>query len=120
MKRTIIGLGLVAGLLTTAAPAFASEGDPAGGCQPGTASAADEAGIGPWQLLSQADYADLLKATFGEPYPGAAEDRAEQTYAFCDKNDDGYACVLKQTFPSNSAGFTYSLLIEDNHFPDGG
>jgi hypothetical protein len=120
MKRTIIGLGLIAGLLTTAAPALAAEGDPAGGCQPGTGDAVGATGIGAWQLLSQAEYAELLKATFEEPYPGAAEERAGVTYAFCDKNDDGYACVLKQTFPSNAAGYTYSLLVEDNHFPDGG
>lgn len=119
MKRTIIGLGMIPALLMTAAPALAAEGDPVGECQPGTAYAVGATGIGAWQLLSQAEYAELLEATFGEePYPGAAEDRAAATYAFCDKNDDGYACVLKQTFPSNEAGFTFSLLIEDNHFPE--
>jgi len=118
MKRTIIGLGMIPGLLATAAPALAAEGDPVGACQPGTSYAVGAPGIGAWQLLSQAEYADLLDATFGEPYPGAAEERAAITYAFCDRDGDGYACVLKQTFPSNNAGFTFSLLIEDNNFPE--
>jgi len=120
MKRSIIGLGLITGMLFAATPALGVEGDPVGGCQPGTAYAAGATGIDAWQLLSEAGYAQLLKDTFEEPYPGAAEDAARRTYAFCDKNEDGYACVTKQTFPSNNAGFTYSLLTEDNHFPLGG
>ena len=113
----IIALGLAAGMLFMAAPALAGEGEPVGACQPGTASANGATGVEAWELLSQSDYAELLRATFDEPYPGAAEIRAAATYDFCDKNDDGYACVLKQTFPTNAAGFTYSLLVEDNHYP---
>lgn len=121
MRRTtklIIAAGLMAGMLFAAAPALADAGDPVATCQPGTAEAEGATGVGAWQLLSRGEYAELLIATFGEePYPGAAEDRAEATYAFCDKNEDGYACVLKQTFPANAAGFTFSLLVEDNHYP---
>lgn len=120
MKRTIrlaIVLALAASALF-ATPALADEGDPLGDCQPGTEHAIGTTGIEEWQLLSQAEYADFLIETFGaEPYPGAAEDRAEVTYAFCDKNEDGYACVLKQTFPANASGFSVSLLAEDNHYP---
>ena len=124
MRRTtglIIAAGLIAGMLFAAAPAFADSGDPVAACQPGTANAEGATGVGAWQLLSQDEYAELLVATFGEePYPGAADDRAAATYALCDKNEDGYACVLEQTFPTNASGFTVSLLTEDNHYPSDG
>jgi hypothetical protein len=113
----IIAIGLMAGMLSATATAFADEGAPVGTCQPGTANAQGAPGVGEWQLLSQSEYAELLRATFGEPSPGAAEERAEVTYAFCDKNDDGYACVLKQTLPANASGITHALLTEDNHYP---
>ena len=113
----IIAAGLMAGMLSATATAFAYEGDPVATCQPGTANTQGVPGVGEWQLLSQNEYAELLKATFDEPYPGAAEERASVTYVFCDKNEDGYACVLKQTLPANASGITYALLAEDNHYP---
>jgi hypothetical protein len=122
MKRVIkltVALALSTSVLF-AAPALADEGEPLAGCQPGTEQSQGKNGIGEWQLMSQSEYADYLIETFGsEPYPGAAEDRAEITYDFCDKNGDDYACVLKQDFPTNAAGFSVSLLAEDNHYPNG-
>lgn len=122
MKRVIkltVALALSTSVLV-AAPALADEGEPLAGCQPGTAQSQGASGIAGWQLMSESEYADYLIETFGsEPYPGAAEDRAEITYDFCDKNGDDYACVLKQDFPTNAAGFSVSLLVEDNHYPNG-
>ena len=113
----IIVAGLMAGIFSATASAFADEGHPVGTCQPGTANARGATGVEEWHLLSQSESAELLRATFDEPYPGAAEERASVTYAFCDKNEDGYACVLKQTLPANGSGITYALLAEDNHYP---
>jgi hypothetical protein len=60
------------------------------------------------------EYAAALIETFGgEPYPGAALERAQATYDFCDHNEDGKACVMLQTFPATV------FTIVDNH-PYGG
>ena len=103
-----------------ATPALADEGEPLAGCQPGTAQSRGASGIAGWQLMSESEYVEYLIETFGEePYPGAAAARAAITYDFCDKNGDDYACVLKQDFPTNASGFSVSLLVEDNYYPNG-
>lgn len=115
MKRrittTITTLAMAAAMLMLVAPAALAEEGPETGCPVGTANS-DSAQVGEWELLSQAEFAALLMDEYGYTDFEAADQRATLTYDFCDKNDDGYACVMKQNLP---AGGGSHWLAEDNH-----
>ncbi len=117
MKRKITVLALAAAILLAAAPsAFAANGHaPAQGCQPGANNDIVEA----WQMLSVAQFAQLLVDEFNAPDYQAALERAIPTYDFNDHNGDGYACVMVQNLPNDVNGFSKFWLVEDNH-PFGG
>ena len=79
--------------------------------------------------MTQAEYEDMLLAgrgvnagdllppelvrpglnTWGELIQAAAT----ATWDFCDHNDDGYTCVMKQTLP----GGTYYITLDNHKFP---
>ena len=115
MKQSITTLTLAFVILLTAVPlALAANGQaPENGCQPG----ANNHRVQGWQLFSRDEFADYL---MGRGYP---EENAVQqsivTYAFCDHNNDGYACVMEQNLPNDASGYSSYWLAEDNH-PFGG
>ena len=137
MKRTITTLALAGALLVLAAsPALATHpeappaNDPAApsteDCRPGGNSHIN----GSWNMMTQAEYEDMLLAgrgvnagdllppelvrpglnTWGELIQAAAT----ATWDFCDHNDDGYTCVMKQTLP----GGTYYITLDNHKFPN--
>jgi hypothetical protein len=102
-------------LLVTATPSLAAHSTaPDGGCQPG----ADNQIIEGWQLLSIQEFADFIVEEFDVPNDIAPK-IAENTYAFCDHNRDGYTCVMEQNLPNDANGSSHWWLVEDNH-PFGG
>ena len=142
---TILALA-AAMVLLGAAPAFATHPEPIPAsdaappntvdCRPGGNSHI----TGHWTMMTQLQYEDMLLAglaergiyadtelpperirpggddgtidTWGELVPASAT----ATWDFCDHNDDGFACVMKQTFPVDAPPFTLTIL--DNHpFP---
>jgi len=129
MKRVITILALAASMMLMAVPAGLANSehsrDTAGAgsteCRPG---ATDNDLIGSWELMTKAEYiADVtavLTERFDAGYYGdmteeefqlrldGIPDRADATWAFCDKNRDGWACVMK-TDPS-----PYYWTILDN------
>ena len=119
MKPIITTLAIVlaaALLLATASPSFAAEGTaPDAGCQPGAGNDL----MGYWQLLSLEEYAQLLYEVGKAPDFASALERATATYDFCDRDGDGYACVMEQKLPNDSSGSSLWFLVEDNH-PFGG
>ena len=117
MKRIItLHLAIVATmLLAVFQPVFAENGNaPGAGCQVG----ANNIIVGEWQLFSREEFEDYLVDAF-DYSPERAELQSEITYAFCDHNDDGYACVLEQNLPNDASGHSSYWLLEDNH-PYGG
>ncbi len=124
MKRTITTLALAGALLVLAAsPALAThpEPPPANGaaapstedCRPGGNSQIN----GSWTIMTQAEYEDMLLDgrdidTWGELIHASAT----ATWDFCDHNDDGLACVMKQGLP----GGTYYITLDNHKFPRGG
>jgi hypothetical protein len=115
MKRKITILAIAAAMLLTAAPAaLAANGQPpVNGCQPG----ANNDIVNEWQLFSRDGFADYLVELGWDA--DAAEERSYITYAFCDHNNDGYACVMQQNLPNDASGHSTYWLAEDNH-PFGG
>lgn len=147
MKRTIVLVTLATALLiAVAAPAGATHAEPppyneaaepnTEDCRPG----ADNHIVGPWTMMTQAEYEAMLLEDSGLSagdalpeslvHPGGddglidtwgelAHKAATATWEFCDHNDDGLACVMKQTAPTGAVGWTttaYNIL--DNHpFP---
>ena len=116
MKRRITTLILAFVILLTTVPlALAANGHaPENGCQVG----ANNIIVGEWQLFSRAEFEEYLVEAFGYPEE-AAERRSIEVYAFCDHNDDDYACVLEQNLPNDASGRSSYWLVEDNH-PFGG
>jgi hypothetical protein len=139
MKRTIITLALAgAMLLLGTVPAFATHPEPAPAnenaapntedCRPGGNSHIN----GSWTMMTQQAYEDMLLDRIGvqadTPLPpervdgdivtwGELIDRsATATWDFCDHNDDGYACVMRQTLP----GGVYYITLDNHAFPSGG
>jgi len=98
-------------------PAFAEAGNaPVAGCQVG----ANNTIVGEWKLFSRGDFAEYLYLHEELDYSEAeAEQQAKTTYAFCDHNNDGYACVMEQNLPNEASGKSTYWLVEDNH-PYGG
>ena len=113
-KMIILHLAIAATiLLAVAQPAFAANGDaPEPGCQVGATNII----VGEWQLFSRGEFEDYLVDAF-DYSPERAKEQSEITYAFCDHNNDGYACVLEQNLPNDASGSHW--LVEDNH-PFGG
>ena len=116
MKRKITIIAIAAAIMLAAAPAaLAANGQPpVNGCQPG----ANNDIVNEWQLFYITEFEEYLVNEFGYT-EDAAEERAESTYAFCDHNDDGYACVMQQNLPNDASGSSKWWLAEDNH-PFGG
>ena len=111
----VMSLGISSVALAAAPAALAANGQPpVTGCQPG----ANNGIVNEWQLFSQSDFADYLVKVFDYDEE-AAEKRAASTYAFCDHNNDGYACVMQQNLPNDASGSNIFWLAEDNH-PFGG
>jgi hypothetical protein len=118
MKRIIIlHLAIAATmLLAVAQPAFAANGKaPDGGCQVG----AHNEIVGEWQLFDQGDFVKYLMAKPFDYSLKRATDRAVEVWAFCDHNNDGFACVMEQNLPNDASGSSSFALVEDNH-PFGG
>ena len=135
MKRTITTLALAGALMATAVPAALAthvdgkSQDTAGHgteqCRPG---AQDNDLIGSWELMTKDQYiADVtavlterfLAGLYGdmsleefESRLAGIPDRAEATWVFCDKNRDGWACVMK-TVPSPY----YWTILDNRPFP---
>ena len=139
MKRTIITLTLATAiLLATAAPALATHPTPppANGmaapntedCRPG----GNSHHVGPWTMMTQQEYEVMLLADreAGDPLPDylirpGGDDglidtwgelvhaSATATWEFCDHNDDGLACVMKQTL----MGGTFYITLDNHAFP---
>jgi hypothetical protein len=129
MKRTITTLALAASMMLLTIPAaFANSEnsrDAAGAgsteCRPG---AQNNDLIGSWELMDKDDYIADVTAVLTERFEAGLygemtgdefqlrldgiPDRADATWAFCDKNLDGWACVMK-TVPS-----PYYWTILDN------
>jgi hypothetical protein len=104
-------------------------------CRPGGNSKV----VGSWTMMNQEEYEAMLLADRGVSagddlppdlvHPGGedgevdtwgelANERATATWEFCDHNDDGETCVMRQTAPSSAAAWTMSYIILDNHpFP---
>ena len=133
MKRTITTLALAASMMLLVIPAaFANSensNDAAGSgterCRPG---AQNNDLIGSWELMDKDDYiadvtavlterfeaglyGDMTEAEFQLRLDGIP-DRADATWAFCDKNRDGWACVMK-TVPSPY----YWTILDNRPFP---
>jgi hypothetical protein len=119
MKPILTTLAVViaaALLLVTATPSLAAEGTaPNAGCQPGAGNDL----MGSWQLLSLEEYAQRIYEVGKAPDLASALERATATYAFCDRDGDGYACVMEQNLPNDASGSSLWFLVEDNH-PFGG
>jgi len=117
MKRKITILTLAAAMLLAGAlPALAANGKaPDAECQVGANSQI----VGEWQLLSKEKFAELLVDGFKYDSYEEALVAAGVTYAFCDRNNDGLACVMTQTLPNDASGSIIWTLVEDNH-PFGG
>jgi hypothetical protein len=117
MKRIITTLAMAfavaaAMVLAMVSPSIAANGTPpVTGCQPG----GDNQIVEGWQLLSLNEYADLLVDEGHAPNYESALASATATYAFCDRNEDNYACVMKQNLPNDASGSSLWFLIEDNH-----
>lgn len=111
MKRKISILAIVVSAIMLAVqPALAANGNaPEPGCQVG----ANNIIVGEWQLFSRAEFADYLVEAFNYS-PERAELQSEITYAFCDHNDDGYACVLEQNLPNDASGGDHWWMARDN------
>ena len=95
--------------------------------------------FGPWTMMNQDQYEVMLLAARGVNasdllpenlvHPGGddglidtwgelAHESATATWEFCDHNDDGLACVMKQTAPSGAGGWVMAFITLDNHpFP---
>ena len=115
MKRKITIIAIAAAILLAAAPAaLAANGQPpVNGCQLG----ANNDIVNEWQLFDRAGFADyLVELGWDED---AAEERSYITFAFCDHNNDGFACVMQQNLPTDASGKNIYTLAEDNH-PFGG
>jgi hypothetical protein len=121
MQRQLMILVLTAGLVMGLAPAALATygGSPDTGCQVGAAGANDTAAAEGWQEMTVEEFAQFLVDDFNAPDYETALGRATLTYAFCDHNDDGQACITKQTFPNAATGSAVWWLAEDNH-PIGG
>jgi hypothetical protein len=117
MKRKITILAVSAAMLLAGAlPALAANGTaPDTGCQVG----ANNQIVGEWQLLSEEEFAQLRYDNFEYASYEEALKAAGVTYAFCDRNNDGLACVMTQTLPNDASGSIIWTLVEDNH-PFGG
>ena len=146
MKRAITTVALATiVLMALSGPASATHPDPppandaaapnTDDCRPGAKSHI----VGPWTMMTQQEYETMLLADRGlsadDPLPESlvhpggddglidtwgelAHESATATWEFCDHNDDGHACVMKQTAPSGAAGWTMAYTILDNHpFP---
>jgi hypothetical protein len=115
-KMIILHLAIAATiLLAVAQPAFAANGNaPEPGCQVG----AHNEIVGEWQLFSKAEFRDYLEFDLGWT-KGGADRQSEITWAFCDHNNDGYACLMEQHLPNDASGWSEYWLVEDNH-PFGG
>ncbi|MGB7861351.1 MAG: hypothetical protein WBM90_12705 [Acidimicrobiia bacterium] len=108
-------------LLMAFSPAALAEEIPETGCQPGQ-SGHGNSSVSGWQLMTADDLAQLWVDEFGAPADvnGVPIDpvraAAQATFDFCDKNDDGFACVLtkKQTGKNYHSG---GWLALDNHYP---
>jgi hypothetical protein len=147
MKRAITTCALATVvLLALSAPAAATHPDPppandaaapnTDDCRPGGNSHI----VGSWTMMTQPEYEAMLLADRGvsadDPLPASlirpggpdglidtwgelAHAAATATWEFCDHNDDGLTCVMKQTAPSGAVGWTMAYTILDNHpFPD--
>jgi hypothetical protein len=67
-------------------------------------------------ILATTELPDELARPGIETWGELIHASASATWEFCDHNDDGYACVMKQTFPVEAPPFQYTIL--DNHpFP---
>lgn len=146
MKRQITMLAMTGAMLLLGAPAALAthpEPPPANGsaapntqdCRPGGNSHV----VGAWNMMTQAEYELVLLAGRGVNaddalpehliHPGGADgtidtwgelahEAATATWAFCDHNTDGYACVMRQTLPTDANGSENWFIILDNHpFP---
>jgi hypothetical protein len=123
MRRTITTLALAAAMLLLSVPAaVATHGensqDTAGAgtleCRPG----ADNDIVHPWLLTDMDGFVDEIADLRGITDPDALEDLrngVQATWDFCDKNRDGYLCVMRYTFMNG--GLSWNLL--DNR-PFGG
>jgi hypothetical protein len=114
-KMIILHLAIAATiLLAVAQPAFAANGKaPDGGCQVG----AHNEIVGEWQLFSRDEFAQYLVDNFNWP-PTAAVEKSISVYAFCDHNNDGYACVMEQHLPY--LGRTINIWSAQDNHPFGG
>lgn len=133
MKRTFTTLALAAFMMLLAVPAASANSensnDEAGAgtteCRPG---AQDNDLIGSWELMTKAEYIADVTAVLTERFEAGdfgemteAEfqlildgipNRADATWLFCDKNRDGWACVMK-TDPSPY----YWTILDNRPFP---
>lgn len=116
MKRKIIFLAIAATMLLATPMSALAAGSkaPDGGCQVG----ANNEIVGEWQLFSRAEFAQYLVDYFGWS-EAAAEQKSITVYAFCDHNNDGYACVMDQHLPYLDDRTINVWSVQDNH-PYGG
>ena len=119
MKRTLTTLALAGTMMLLAVPTAlathvdGTSQDAAGhgtlDCRPG----ANNHRVGSWELMTETDFiAEVLAVTGGVVPP----ERAAEIWEFCDKNRDGFACVMRQTFPEGSPYNVVWTLLDNRPF----